>query len=74
MLATADQLGPAIFGILKQFQWRKVAIIEQNENVFSLVSCTLWCEHTFLNIIHMEYVFTEGRGYLKVSMVTLVNW
>lgn len=45
MLATADQLGPAMFGILKQFQWRKVAIIEQNENVFSLVSCMLWWTH-----------------------------
>jgi len=38
MLASTEQLSIAFFGIVKQFQWRKVAIVEQNENVFIVVS------------------------------------
>jgi len=39
MLATAERLGITFFGIVQQFQWRRVSIIEQNENVFTAVSC-----------------------------------
>ena len=41
MLATADQLAQAFFAIVKEFQIqsRRVTIIEQNEKLFSVVSC-----------------------------------
>ena len=39
MQPTAEQLGLEFFAIITQFQWRRVAIIEQNENLFTVVSC-----------------------------------
>jgi len=39
MQPTAEQLGLEFFAIITQFQWRRVAIIEQNEGVFTVVSC-----------------------------------
>ena len=41
MLATESDLAIGFFGVIKQFRWRKVAIIEQNENLFTVVSYLL---------------------------------
>ena len=41
MLATEADLAIGFFGIIKQFEWRKVAFIEQNENLFTVVSYLL---------------------------------
>jgi len=38
MLNTDADLARGFFGIIKQFGWRKVAFIEQNENLFTVVS------------------------------------
>ena len=38
MLATEADLAGGFFGVIKQFGWRKVAFIEQNENLFTVVS------------------------------------
>ena len=38
MLATEADLAIGFFGVIKQFGWRKVAFIEQNENLFTVVS------------------------------------
>ena len=38
MLATEADLAIVFFGVIKQFSWKRVAIIEQNENVFTEVS------------------------------------
>ena len=41
MLGTETDLAIGFFGIIKQFEWRKVAFIEQNENLFTVVSYLL---------------------------------
>ena len=41
MLGTEDYLAIGFFGVIKQFGWRKVAFIEQDENLFSVVSYLL---------------------------------
>ena len=41
MLATEADLAIGFFGVIKQFRWRRVAIIEQNENLFTVVSYLL---------------------------------
>jgi len=63
MQPTAEQLGLEFFAIITQFQWRRVAIIEQNENLFTVVSCLQWCEHAYLDISHviMESVTNVAR-------------
>ena len=38
MLATEAELATGFYGVIKQFGWRKVAFIEQNENLFTEVS------------------------------------
>ena len=38
MLATEADLAIGFFGVIKQFEWRKVAFIEQDENLFTVVS------------------------------------
>ena len=38
MLATEADLAIGFFGVIKQFGWRKVAFIEQDENLFTVVS------------------------------------
>ena len=38
MLATEADLAIGFFGVIKQFGWRKVAFIEQDENLFTMVS------------------------------------
>ena len=39
MLKTEADLAEGFFSIIMQFRWRKVAFIEQNENLFTEVSC-----------------------------------
>ena len=38
MLATEADLAIGFLGIIKQFGWKKVAFIEQDENLFTVVS------------------------------------
>ena len=38
MLATEAELAIGFFGVIKQFGWRRVAFIEQDENLFTVVS------------------------------------
>ena len=38
MLATEAELAIGFFGVIKQFGWKKVAFIEQDENLFTVVS------------------------------------
>ena len=38
MLATEAELAIGFFGVIKHFGWRRVAFIEQDENLFTVVS------------------------------------
>ena len=38
MLATEAELAISFFGVIKHFGWRRVAFIEQDENLFTVVS------------------------------------
>ena len=38
MLATEGEIAGGFFAVIKQFGWRKVAFIEQDENLFTVVS------------------------------------
>ena len=39
-LATEANIVPAFYAIIKEFGWKYVAIIQQNENLFTKVSST----------------------------------
>ena len=38
LLPTAPSIAPAFFGVIQQYGWRRVGLIVQNENLFTVVS------------------------------------
>ena len=54
MSATEANLAIGFFGVIKQFGWRRVAFIEQNENLFTVVSYLLVeiCHRELIDILY----------------------
>ena len=38
LLPTQADIAPAFFGVIQQYGWKRVALIVQNENLFTVVS------------------------------------
>ena len=69
MLATEADLAIGFFGIIKQFGWKKVAFIEQDENLFTVVSCILYStdsttNHAVLTGLLSDKVLMHSRDLL----------
>lgn len=71
MLATADQLAQAFFAIVKEFQIqsRRVTIIEQNEKLFSVVSCIVK-----LGSVYVMTMFKVSCCNLYQKVGVYINW
>jgi hypothetical protein len=42
LLSTEETLAFAFYGVIKEYEWRRVALLVQNENLFTVVSCYFW--------------------------------
>ena len=56
LLPTEADIAPAYFGVIRQYGWRHVALIVQNENLFTVVSFET--EQLIMNLLNMSDVFT----------------
>ena len=57
VLPTAASIAPAFFGVIRQYRWRRVGLIVQNENLFTVVSFV---------VMNPVLIFRECVGLAKI--------
>ena len=53
LLASESNLAYGYYGLVRKFKWRKIAIIGQNENVFTKVA-NITCKNVIFHILCSE--------------------
>ena len=55
LLPNQADIDPAYFGVIRKFQWRRVHLIVQNENLFTVVSNATLLEKIMYSLGYLNF-------------------
>ena len=62
LLPTPASIAPAFLGVIRQYGWRRVGLIVQNENLFTVV----WDSHGSCILCSSPFIFRDCVGLAKI--------
>ena len=75
-MPSEDTISPSYYGVIKAFGWRRVSIIEQNENLFSVVSYKdfqIECDYIYRKVVNGKQFSIPELKKIKICNETKIS-
>ena len=68
LISTEERSAFGFYGVIREYNWKRVALIVQNENLFTVVSGNIFSSKLIANIMNVATYFFQTMTRLKLLL------